>query len=437
MLTIQQLEEKENQMAHDHFPKHGFSAPDCDGRKMPKHCFRRAARPRRVAMVTGRVSILITAPFQKTLCRLILLSFLLGCVGMSVFAAVNTETPPFAASGTITTKAFRAGEESPHYQAEFTFTFASSNDWWEVEVVRLNAGQGEGEIENCRVVPGGVRNYVLFKGRTNDGALDVATVCPIPFPPPTSPSMFVAWLSFCPVPHLPTIDAKRMHRFLEDITSCSGTLDLMADPRNEGKYSVAYLNPEELFLKQLKVWNGGVAIITGNDNQPQFRNFSGAFENGFLDSEFEATESTNLHGITFPLRTIYQHYAPNWATETNDDLYRSVYSELIVSQLSFGTHELRNGNAKPVEMFAFDLRPDKFPVRYLVRNDQWKPVTDPQIQTLVRLARQSKEATRTKSTSETRTAVRFFFGLVTAVPIVIFLVRAYKKTKMKNQKTNP
>ncbi len=350
-----------------------------------------------VEMAERVVASFIPTAFRKAASSFLLLSFLLGCDGMLTSASTNAEIPPFVASGTITAKSFWAGEESPHYQAEFTFTFACSNDWWEIEVVRLNAAQGEGEIENCCVVPGGVRHYVLFKGRANDGALDAATVCPISFPPPTSYSMFVTWLSLCPVPRLPTIDAERMHRFLEDIPACSDTLDLMTVPQNEGNYSVTYLNPKTLFLKQLKIWNDGIEIVTGNDNRPQFRRFSGAFEKGFLDSEFTVMVSTNIHETSFPLQTIYQHYATNWATETHDDLYRSMYSELTVSHLSFGTHQLQS-TPKPTEMFAFDFRPDKVPVRYLVRNDQWKPITDPQIQTLVRLARRSTEATQKKTT---------------------------------------
>jgi len=63
MLTIQQREEKGNQMASAPIPKHSFSCPGCNGRKLPTHGFRLTGYPRRVGVVDGPVSTVRNAPF--------------------------------------------------------------------------------------------------------------------------------------------------------------------------------------------------------------------------------------------------------------------------------------------------------------------------------------------------------------------------------------
>jgi len=74
MLKTHHPEEKGIQMASAPIPKHGFSSPGCDGRRLPKHCFRRAARPQRDVTAIGRVSFFRGHPFLASavgLCCLI------------------------------------------------------------------------------------------------------------------------------------------------------------------------------------------------------------------------------------------------------------------------------------------------------------------------------------------------------------------------------
>lgn len=250
--------------------------------------------------------------------------------------AASSEIGPFVSTGVITSEWFAPGRTEPTLRAEFSFRFAYSNQWWEAEVRRLNAAEGIGEIENCRVVPGGVRHYVLYKGQTNSESLNAASVCPQFFPSPTSYGLFLVWLSLCPSAQLPTLNETRIQCFLEDLPSCSDRLNFMKSPENIGKYTRSYLDGGSLFLESLRIWNMGAKIIMGNDSQPAVSRYSGHFVEGFMDSEFQVIDRKCYENLTFPVKTVYKHFAPNWSTEAPDDLYCSSRSDLRVDVLQFG-----------------------------------------------------------------------------------------------------
>jgi hypothetical protein len=70
MLTIHQPEETGNQMASAPIPKHGFSSPGCDGRRLPNYYFRRVTCPQRAATVIDRVSILRTPSVRERITKM-------------------------------------------------------------------------------------------------------------------------------------------------------------------------------------------------------------------------------------------------------------------------------------------------------------------------------------------------------------------------------
>jgi hypothetical protein len=144
---------------------------------------------------------------------------------------------PFSAGGRLSRKVFKPGELAPYIQTEANFSFHSSNDWWEAEVRYLNPSPGSPSVDNFMKVPGGVRGYFRFANELNKG-MPGSIVCPIAYPSADHTEAFAIWLSLCPNPDLPLIDARRMRRFLP-VPGCN--LDLLNRPENEGSYAVTYL----------------------------------------------------------------------------------------------------------------------------------------------------------------------------------------------------
>jgi len=162
-------------------------------------------------------------------------------------------------------------------------------------------------------------------------------------------------------------------------------------PQNEGLYETKYLPPERAFLSELVITNNGFSIeLNVNQNSDEdegdIRRYPPPFDNGYTEMQLKVIETTNLHGITFPTRVICKRFTPDWGRKDRNDLRVGQQSELTVTRISFSEKDTARRIAAPHEMFAEDARPG-VRVSYRVHNDQWKPVSDPEIQRRARMAR--------------------------------------------------
>jgi hypothetical protein len=246
-------------------------------------------------------------------------------------------------------------------------------------------------VENSMKIPDGTRSYTLFEGSTNRG-MTMALACPISFPLSGRTAMLDTWLGLCPYPELPLIDGQRMRRFviLPDYRP-----KILNAPENEGFYAAKYLTPENAFLSELVITNKGFGIDlnvgeNGLEDEGITMRYPPPFENGFTELQYQVIETTNLHGVTFPLRAVCKRFHPNWNTKDPDDLHVSLQSELTVTRISFSGKDRVSRIAAPSEMIATDARPGARSA-YRVRDDQWKPVSDPEIKRRTRSAGQETE----------------------------------------------
>jgi hypothetical protein len=322
-------------------------------------------------------------------CIVGMMGWLLKC--LPAMAADNA-IPPFVAEGRLVTEQFRPDTNLNH-RTEGSVAFHYSNGWWQVESRhRYMHRPSEGPfVENSMKIPDGTRSYTLFEGSTNRG-MTMALACPISFPLSGRTAMLDTWLGLCPYPELPLIDGQRMRRF---ITLPDYRPKIFNAPENEGVYAAKYLTPENAFLSELVVKNNGFSIDlnvlkSSAEDEGEIRRYPPPFDNGFTELQYQVIETTNLHGLTFPLRAVCKRFYPNWATKDPVDLYVSMQSELTVTRISFSEKDMANRLAAPAEMVATDERPGARS-SYLVSDDQWKPVSDPEIKRRTRSAGQERE----------------------------------------------
>ncbi len=297
--------------------------------------------------------------------------------------SANDVVPPFLAEGHISTREFRTERTNLNYNTEANIFFLSSNGWWQIEVKYLNPKPGAPSLKNCMKIPDGTRSYTLFEGSRNKG-ITSAGAWPTAFPPPASIELLVSWLSLCPQPELPVIDGKRMRRFI-DLPIWRP--DVFNQPQNEGYYHVKHLQPGDPFLSELDITNNGFSVTlevgASGDVDGKVTRLSSPFEGGFTEVRFQIIETTNLNGMKFPMRTIYERFSPNWGGKDRNDLRLGLLSELVVNRISFAEKDVTRRGSVPSELIAFDARPPNLPknitVDYLVKDDQWKPLSDPEI----------------------------------------------------------
>ena len=266
--------------------------------------------------------------------------------------------PPFVAEGSIST--------SNRFSAtEAKFSFFSSNGWWQLDLTNFTTPP-QYKSQDCMSIPGGVRHYTMFESIGNSA---LAAACPIDYPPPgIAGGMFQTWLCLCPNPKLPVIDGKRMHRFL---MVPSAPFDVLKDSLNQGEYLATYLEPGRVFLSALTITNDGVRINWDPEKNEVWR-FPAPFDSGFRELAYQVLESTNIHGIAFPLRAVFQQFGPD--PEHRNQLSVVMDCEIKVSRISFAPTDLSK-QVHPDRLDGLDYRPRHLrggeSVSLTITNDQW------------------------------------------------------------------
>ena len=208
--------------------------------------------------------------------------------------------------------------------------------------------------------------------------------------------MFLPWLSLCPNPKLPLINERLMRRFLTIPDTISEPFN---DPRNAGVFAIKFLAPEKAFVSELIISNNGfnidVTVNKDGDVESDIHAFAAPFDNGFLEMTYQVLETTNLNGLTFPLRAVYKRFYPDGdPSKYSSTLFCSKSAELIVKRIRFPDGRSDEQKPTPQKLFAADNRPTGFPrersVGYVVTNDLWKSVSAPEIRHFAEMAREEK-----------------------------------------------
>jgi hypothetical protein len=370
-----------------------------------------------------------------------------GQIGRASDAATRDNLPPFTAKGTVLTEVSRLDADSTNIlmSIENEVFFSYSNGWWRIELeyksgsfqtfagsaMDVSPKQLAGNLVDCRNIPDGIRYVVTHRndpdriGTTN--IWKMALLESTKFPPPENNDLFLCWLTLCPNPALPLIDGNKMRRLI--------SVGFLKDPHNQGEYALQYLAPDNVFLSRLCITNDGTVPM----HDGTLMKLPAPYDKGHLEFEYKVLETTNWHGLAFPLHSVLHKYDPMSGATNRDDLFSSVTAHLNIDSIQAGAESPWIDLTKST-LVASDNRlphpPGQMPTRYAITNDQWPAATNP---VLVKLAAAYNahyvpaNSSSAEMTAKKRLVVLTIMVALTLAPLVI-LIRYRTTTKINNNK---
>lgn len=345
--------------------------------------------------------------------------------------------PPFMARGTVSCNSLNPdGTVRAGLTSLANFSFLYSNGWWQLEEEFVKQCKllemAEGTIINIRPIPDGIRELSLSPpermppGFTNKAVLEGAIAYGGPFPIPLQAESFLCWLALHPNPQLPIIGPGRIRRlFLPE---------WMERPDNEGRFRLRYLSGESGFLAELSIWHNGLELLYDGPT----RRYPPPFHRGALEFKYEVLEATNWAGMVVPKRARLTRYSHKSNAKSPEDIYPSVVAELTLERIEAWDGTVRTARPLPEEVFASDHRfpglPRHAALNYRVTNDQWKPVSAPELKALAASYRWAGRRPAPKAPW----VLRLAWAAVAIAPLAVWagyrlLAKANKKPKPNSQ----
>jgi len=308
--------------------------------------------------------------------------------------ARSTKTPTFAAEGYLSSVMHRFQSDTNQFLKEAgKVLFLYSNDVWRIQFTYadytntekfggISASNIIGEVLDEKKIPDGTRQIIVSAPNisTDPKVMNLAIVQSNQFPEWGSHGLFVPWLSLCPNPELPIIASNRIHFNFQP--------ELYGDAKNDGSFVANYLGADREFLSELIVTNNGT-LFTSEGKTLEYQE---PYNHGFVAFTYKVLETTNYHGVTFPLKAVFTQFTPVQNGKSPDDLFPVVTTELTIQDIDLGAHHIAFVPV-PERVFASDRRPpglDKFvTVNYIATNDEYLAVADHRMQKLAKIYRQS------------------------------------------------
>lgn len=328
-----------------------------------------------------------------------LIGFIFFPLSLVLAEGAKNVMPQFVAEGSISTEIFASNGSASVFQDEGNFLFSYSNGIWEIQISPKNTDLGGGinidpkkfqkTIINCKRIPDGMRYFVTRAiVDTNQVAnplpqgIPRGIAEPIPLPPPDNIGLLTCWFSLCPDPDLPILNSTQVRRFL--------SVNLFKNTNNVGEYLKTYLGSQHLFLSTFNITNDGNVFVS----ETKMLKLGSPFQNGFEELSYNVIGTTNINGYLFPAETVFYEFAPRMKdAKTGDDVYTNAVGRFKVEKIYFGSvADAKIGFFTPREMVAADHRtpnlPDGMSAPYLVKNDQWASITNPEVALLAKLTQE-------------------------------------------------
>jgi hypothetical protein len=350
----------------------------------------------------------------------------------------NDLIPPFIAEGSISSEVLTS-DATPLFQDEGNFLFSYSNGVWEIQIspkstdleniTGIDPKKFQKTVINCKRIPDGIRYFMTRAGVdinqvANSSPQGIAE--PIPLPPPEEIGLLTCWFSLCPDPDLPILNSTQARRFL--------SVNLFKSEKNVGAYSRTYLGSQHLFLSTFNITNDGNVFIS----ETKMLKLGPPFDTGFKELSYNVVETTNFNGFLFPLETVFYQLAPRMKNaKTRDDVYPNAVGRLKVEKIDFDSvANEKIGFIRPREMVATDHRspnlPDGVSAPYLIKNDQWSPITNSEVALIANLTREhGKQAPPNEHKTAHAIVIIVLATTFVAPPIWIFLTRRSNINKNK------
>lgn len=199
------------------------------------------------------------------------------------------------------------------------------------------------------------------------------------FPSIGQKELFLPWLSLCPRPGLPLVSSNLMHQNFQP--------GLFSAPEDASGFKASYLEPQRQFLSELVITNNGKVFLTDG----RILDYPKPLNKGFIGFSYKVLETTNCHGINFPLRAVLRQFAPLPKGQSSTDTYPAVTARLNIQKIDVGSGNLTLKPA-PKLVVALDKRfglANNLTVNYIVTNDQYDAITNKRLEWLAGLYRRT------------------------------------------------
>ena len=298
----------------------------------------------------------------------------------------NGNIPPFIAEGLVSSEGYRNPlDTNDVFKSDGKVLFSYSNGVWWIQFTYLHlafsprfpapSGEMATMIDDKRI-PDGMREILTSPSMTNKiqpkNWSPSATVTSDTFPDQGQRELFLPWLALCPNPELPLVNSNLIHVLFRR--------EFFNNPKNEGGFRAAYIEPERQFLSELTITNNG-SILLSDGNTMEYPE---PYKNGYVAFSYKVLEKTNVDGITFPLKTVLYQFSPLPRGKSAEDTYPAVFAELDVRQIDVGGRHLTL-TPVPANVVALDKRlslPNGMTMNYGVTNDQYYALTNKRMQQL-------------------------------------------------------
>ena len=212
-------------------------------------------------------------------------------------------------------------------------------------------------------IPDGVREILTWPPMRNEirpkNWSPSAIVTTNMFPAIGQKELFLPWLSLCPRPRLPLVSFNLIHQNFQP--------GLFSAPEDASGFKASYLEPQRQFLSGLVITNNGKMFLSDG----RILDYPKPFNKGFIGFSYKVLETTNCHGINFPLRAVLRQFAPLPKGQSSTDTYPAVTAWLNIQKIDVGGGNL---TLKPIPklVVALDKRfglVNNLTVNYIVTND--------------------------------------------------------------------
>ena len=246
------------------------------------------------------------------------------------FLSVNSASANisfFTAEGFVSAEVRHPSDTNYFFKTDGTFLFLYSNGIWQIQFTYQHSYHPDsipsrkkmGTVIDCKRIPDGIREIITPPDNTNNPS---ATTSSSSFPSMAQQELFLPWLSLCPNPELPMVSSNLIHFDFRR--------EMLSNPKNEGRFSIGYIEPGKQFLSELTVTNNG-AMIQYDGNVVEL---PAPYNNGYIQFSYRVLAVTNYNGVTFPLNVVLYQFAPSPTGNSSDDIYPAVVSTLNVSRIA-------------------------------------------------------------------------------------------------------
>ncbi|GEM_PF-7129679 len=307
-------------------------------------------------------------PAAYTIARLRLLRTAL-CLLAFICQATAEE---YSGSGVLDYKVFPpTNADKTIYNARFKFNFFVSNGFWQIrseklfpkEAVSYVLAQYDGKdiFVKTHFDDQAFHNAVgklkpSDRGIGENSTNEAGQVLPGDFPRRGSDGIFEVWLAYCSTHYFKNAHGDHLRLLSPHPKPAMYLVDYSLPTSTSYLDTTLYLPSNCLQYSDGTIRDIALSnFIPGVTGRAQSFIYTGCYSNGFLETQYTATEVTNVSSAMLPARFSLKQFKPNPTGTTSNDLILGCEHEGLLTEISYGHSEI-----SPTMMIARNAAVDDF-----------------------------------------------------------------------------